>query len=119
MNSAENRLHKYANAASICKPVNFVNFGGDELFVGRSGYICGAMWLSKVFGRDIVPKQDLVEICNAIIESGKTLKSAFRTPLMYSYYDTPYLGKFFLFLYTMIASKCTHNFLIAYVYFVL
>jgi hypothetical protein len=93
MAAAEDRLQKYVNAASICKPVNFVNFGGDELFVGRAGYICGAMWLRKVFKRDVVPKSDLIQICNSIIESGKSLKSSFRTPLMYTYYDTGYLGK--------------------------
>lgn len=69
----------------------------DELFVGRAGYLYGILWLEKVFGRKIIADQDIFEICSAVVESGRKYsvrnKSVF--PLMYSYYSTEYLGKFY------------------------
>ena len=41
---------KYLSLASVCKPVNFLACGSDELFVGRSGYLCGAQLLNKELG---------------------------------------------------------------------
>jgi hypothetical protein len=41
--------------------------GSDELLVGRSGYICGALWLRKVFGEDIVSLQMLHKIADRCV----------------------------------------------------
>lgn len=75
----------------------------DELFVGRAGYLYGVLWLEKVFGGKIVADQDILELCSAIMESGRKYsernKSVF--PLMYSYYGKEYLGKFNFFKLSM------------------
>ncbi|XP_046979715.1 lanC-like protein 3 isoform X2 [Schistocerca americana] len=91
---AENCLKKFAAAAQNCKPLNFLRCGGDELFVGRAGYLFAARWLHKQFGKNIVPEKDIHEICSAIVESGRRYSERHHSasPLMYSYYDTEYLG---------------------------
>ena len=45
--------------------------GSDELFVGRAGYLSGALWLNSELKSDIVPQTDLFLICNAIVQSGR------------------------------------------------
>lgn len=99
LKSAEMYLEHFKNGLAICKPINFFKPGGDELFVGRTGYLYGILWLKKVFGRKIIPDKDIIELCSTIVESGrkysKRKKSIF--PLMYSYYNTEYLGNFFFF----------------------
>lgn len=68
---------------------------GDELFVGRAGYLAGALWLNKTLGKGIVPRSEIHEICQWIVQSGRKYSSqhASPCPLMYSYYDTEYLGE--------------------------
>lgn len=91
----ENSLTNYQGIAKVCKRVNFLPYGGDELFVGRTGYICGALWLEKVVGRKVVPDNDINDLCTSIMESGRRNVQAHRrplSPLSYSYYDTEYLG---------------------------
>jgi len=41
---------KYRALAAACQPVNALRHGSDELFVGRAGYICGALLLNRKFG---------------------------------------------------------------------
>ena len=66
--------------------------------VGRGGYISGALWLNHMFKTEVVKLQDLYKICDSIVRSGQEYsvrKSNSRQrlpPLMYSYYDTEYLG---------------------------
>ena len=66
--------------------------------MGRAGYISGALWLNSMFKTEVVKLQDLYRICDAIVKSGQEYsvrKSNSRQrlpPLMYSYYDTEYLG---------------------------
>lgn len=92
---SEMYLQNFRNGAVFCKPIDFFKPGGDELFVGRAGYLYGVLWLENIFGRKIIPEQDIIELCSTIVESGrkytKRNKSVF--PLMYSYYNTEYLGK--------------------------
>ena len=71
--------------------------------VGRAGYISGALWLNSTFKREIIKLQDLYKICDSIVRSGqeyvarKSNSQQKLPPLMYSYYDTEYLGgSFFL-----------------------
>lgn len=94
---AEMYLEHFKNGLAICRPINFFKPGGDELFVGRTGYLFGVLWLEKVTGRKIISDSDIIELCSTIVESGrkysKRKKSIF--PLMYSYYYTEYLGKIF------------------------
>lgn len=83
----------YYDAANTCKEMQYLTCGGDELFVGRAGYVCGALWLAKEL--KIPPKlEDLYEICGVIVSSGRRYASQHRSqsPLMYTYYDVEYLG---------------------------
>lgn len=95
---SEMYLQNFRNGAALCKPIDFFKPGGDELFVGRAGYLYGVLWLEKVFGRKIIPDQDIIELCSTIVESGRkySQKNKSLFPLMYSYYNTEYLGKLFL-----------------------
>lgn len=88
-------VHRYVSAADICKPIDFFRHGGDELFVGRAGYLCGALWMQQKLGYQPVPKDSLGTIWKAIVESGKKYAKLHKSPcpLMYSYYDTEYLGE--------------------------
>lgn len=94
---AEMYLERFVSGISSCKPIGSLKPGEDELFVGRAGYLYGVLWLEKVFGNKIMSNVDIFELCSTIVESGrkysKKNKSPF--PLMYSYHDKEYLGKFF------------------------
>uniref|UniRef100_A0A3Q4GE54 LanC like family member 3 n=1 Tax=Neolamprologus brichardi TaxID=32507 RepID=A0A3Q4GE54_NEOBR len=70
-------------------------FSGVRLFVGRTGYLCAALVLKQKLGIEILSKDQIKSICQAIIESGKQYARKKRKPfpLMYSYYGTEYLGK--------------------------
>ncbi|XP_021965389.1 lanC-like protein 3 homolog [Folsomia candida] len=90
----EENIKNYIEAGEVCKQPNFGKHGGDELFVGRAGYLCGALWLQQKLGYMPIPQKDLLEIFNLIIESGRNYSNQHKSPcpLMYSYYDTEYLG---------------------------
>ena len=66
--------------------------------VGRAGYIAGAIWINSIFNKEIVKFNDLYRICDSIVRSGqeyvarKSNSRQILPPLMYSYYDTEYLG---------------------------
>lgn len=99
-NKAEEYLEMFRGGAAICKPIEYHKmYGGDELFVGRTGYLFGVLWLESVFGRKIIPNQDIIDICSTIVESGRKYSEVNESifPLMYAYYSTEYLGKFFLY----------------------
>ena len=38
--------NRYAAMATTVQPVNYLRHGADELFVGRAGYLCGALLLN-------------------------------------------------------------------------
>ncbi|KAG5894961.1 hypothetical protein JTB14_023310 [Gonioctena quinquepunctata] len=83
----------YYSAANICKEQNFLSCGSDELFVGRAGFILGALWLAEET-RTPIQKQIIYELCKVIVKSGREYAKKFRSPcpLMYSYYQVEYLG---------------------------
>lgn len=47
----------YVIAAAVCKSVDFLKGGADEFFVGRAGYLAGALYLQQKLGYMPVPKQ--------------------------------------------------------------
>lgn len=47
---------KYAALYDICLPPKFLRCGSDELFVGRAGYLCGALNLNKKLGKQVIRK---------------------------------------------------------------
>ncbi len=66
----------------------------DELLVGRAGFVCGALWLSKSLGRQVIPLDSILKICDKLLASGREYSRRRRSPcpLMYEYYGTEYLG---------------------------
>ncbi|XP_028292319.1 lanC-like protein 3 [Gouania willdenowi] len=87
-------LSKFRNLWDVCAPINFLECGSDELFVGRAGYLCAALVLKQKLGFEILSRDQIKSICQAIIDSGKQYAKRKRKPfpLMYSYYGTEYLG---------------------------
>lgn len=47
-------LQKYTAIADVCKPLNFLRCGSDELFVGRAGYLCGALNLNYKLQKQVI-----------------------------------------------------------------
>lgn len=72
----------------------FLKCGGDEFFVGRAGYLAGALWMSHEMQVQIFTNTELHKICDVIITSGReySRKHGSPCPLMYHYYNTQYLG---------------------------
>lgn len=104
---AEVYLEKFKSGLDVCRPINFFKPGGDELFVGRTGYLYGILWLEKVFGTKIIPDKDVIELCSTIVKSGRkySIKNKSIFPLMYSYYNTEYLGKIFYFYWKLVPEN--------------
>jgi hypothetical protein len=50
---AEKFSRKYADLSAVCLPMKFLRCGSDELFVGRAGYLCGAINLHKKLGKQV------------------------------------------------------------------
>ncbi|KAJ1528766.1 hypothetical protein ONE63_007153 [Megalurothrips usitatus] len=94
ISEAQHFCQLYKSLSSLCIPVDFLPCGGDELLVGRAGYLCGALWLHKVFGTPIVPIPELHKVCQSIITSGRNYaqRTKSQSPLMFAYYSTEYLG---------------------------
>lgn len=94
---AEFYLKYFKIGLTLSKQLEVFKHGGDELFVGRTGYLFGVLWLEKVFGKKIIDDKDIIEICLTIVESGRNYskknKSIF--PLMYSFRKIEYLGKLY------------------------
>ncbi|XP_015122370.1 lanC-like protein 3 [Diachasma alloeum] len=84
----------YADLAEICEPLEFLRAGSDEFFVGRAGYLCGAMWLNKRLGREVVPVEIMHQLGKIVVLSGQKYAAKHKSPcpLMYSYHGTEYLG---------------------------
>lgn len=84
----------YGNNAKICQPIDFLNKGSDEIFVGRAGYLCGLLYLKKHLNIEPVAKETIFKILDSIIQSGKnySLKNSSPCPLMFTYHGTEYLG---------------------------
>ncbi|XP_078512246.1 lanC-like protein 3 [Lissotriton helveticus] len=87
-------LGKFRDLWRVCAQLTFLDCGSDELFVGRSGYLCAAMVLRHKLGIEVLTPVQIKSICQAIVESGKQYSKKKRKPfpLMYSYYGTEYLG---------------------------
>jgi len=78
----------------MIKMIDPLGVGSDELFVGRSGYIMGCIWLERQLGQQVLDEDKVYQLCNVVIESGRKFskKMSSKCPLMYSYYETQYLG---------------------------
>ncbi|KAK7792925.1 hypothetical protein R5R35_008002 [Gryllus longicercus] len=68
--------------------------GADEFFVGRAGYLSGALWLDRQLGEGAYPQSVMKDMCDSMVLSGR--EYAYRhnspCPLMYVYGEREYLG---------------------------
>ncbi|KAH3730296.1 lanC-like protein 3 [Dreissena polymorpha] len=86
-------LEEFAELSKICSPINFLRCGSDELFVGRAGYLCGVLNLRQKLKNQTVPDDVVNQLCSVTVASGQQYRGKNPSvPLMYSYYDTEYLG---------------------------
>ncbi|CAG5126354.1 unnamed protein product [Candidula unifasciata] len=87
-------VQRFRSVAKECLKPRFLSCGSDELFVGRAGYVCGALTLKNKLSVKVVDDAVINDICATMVQSGKDYVRKHRTkaPLMYSYYDTEYLG---------------------------
>ncbi|XP_066448685.1 lanC-like protein 3 [Eleutherodactylus coqui] len=87
-------LARFRALGDVCVPLGFLECGSDELFVGRSGYLCAALVMRQKLGIEVLTAAQIRSVCHAILESGKqySKKKKKPFPLMYSYYGTEYLG---------------------------
>ncbi|XP_038059117.1 lanC-like protein 3 [Patiria miniata] len=93
--AAAQYLESYAGFAKVCTPVKFLGpSGSDELLVGRAGYLCGVQLLAQKLGKQVLSQEALHTLCKVVVESGRNYSKRHhsQSPLMYSYYDTEYLG---------------------------
>lgn len=90
---------KYQNlfydTANTCKDFRFLSCGSDELFVGRAGFLCAALFIAKETGMPLRTSH-ISDICNVMLTSGRKYsdqnKDKIACPLMYTYYNVEYLG---------------------------
>ncbi|XP_026740564.1 lanC-like protein 3 [Trichoplusia ni] len=87
-------LQAYKSLYNLFLNPKFVKWGGDELFVGRAGYLAGALWMSRELKTSVFTQEELHKICDTIVASGREYASKHKSPcpLMYHYYNTEYLG---------------------------
>ena len=96
----ESHLNQFSSLSQHFIPVKIHRGGSDEMFVGRAGYICAALWLKGIDSRlDVIPIDTMYKICDAMITSGREYSRSRGNnaqqpppPLMYAYYKTEYLG---------------------------
>ena len=87
-------LDKFISLHEMCEPVDFLKCGGDEMLVGRAGYLCGVKFLRQNLNSEVVPRAVIQKVISSILTSGRILASRTRAPipLMYEYYGTKYVG---------------------------
>ncbi|KAJ8717086.1 hypothetical protein PYW08_005485 [Mythimna loreyi] len=92
-NSAE-MLKTYKSLYTQFLNPKFLKCGGDEFFVGRAGYLAGALWMTRELKTPVFTNEELYKICDVIVTSGKEYSTKHQSPcpLMYHYYNTEYLG---------------------------
>ncbi|KAM4689472.1 lanC-like protein 2 [Discoglossus pictus] len=68
----------------------------DELLYGRAGYLYALLYVNTEIGPGTVPQENIKEIVDAIIESGKNLSKeehkTERCPLLYQWHKKQYVG---------------------------
>lgn len=89
-----NELDLFFQGFEACKPINFNKYGSDEVLVGRAGYLSGIYWLNENLKEKPFQGQQILEICDSILESGReySRRNNSPLPLMYQYHGSEYLG---------------------------
>lgn len=85
---------QYAALAEKCMKIDFFKHGSDEMLIGRAGYLAGTLTLQQKLQKKVLDDETLNELCSVIVESGQqhAAKHLSKSPLMYAYYGTEYLG---------------------------
>lgn len=55
-------LQHILEAGTILQEPNWFNNGGDELFVGRAGFLCAILWLRKHLNTQVAAIQ-IIDFC--------------------------------------------------------
>lgn len=64
-----------------------------DLLYGRAGFLWAALFIKKYLGEDVVPKDILMSIIDAVLAGGRAGASDIKDcPLMYRWHGTRYLG---------------------------
>lgn len=87
-------LNNFAVGFEACKPVHFSKYGGDEILVGRAGFLSGVYWLNQNISPPPFNDFQILEICESMVESGRqySRQNSSPMPLMYQYHDSEYFG---------------------------
>lgn len=87
-------LREFHEGFEACKPINFSKYGSDEILVGRAGFLSGVYWLNQTLKQKPFSGDEVIELCESIVQSGRQYSKAKRCtiPLMYQYHGTEYLG---------------------------
>ncbi|XP_059618910.1 lanC-like protein 3 homolog [Phlebotomus argentipes] len=87
-------LECFSAGFGACKPINFNKYGSDEVLVGRAGFLSGVYWLQRTLPQSPFTADQILEICESMVQSGVQYSHRKRSllPLMYEYHDSEYLG---------------------------
>lgn len=65
-------LTRFRNLWEVCAPISFLECGSDELFVGRAGYLCGALVLKQKLGIEVSSSKNEYILKNHRFDSSHT-----------------------------------------------
>lgn len=87
-------LTRFSQGFDVCRRLQFNDYGNDEILFGRAGYLSAAYWLNQVINPPPFTKQQVLEVCETMYESGKQYSAQHRLkiPLMYECYGDQYVG---------------------------
>jgi len=94
MQSSKSFVRLFARAAEDYLSVDPMGVGSDELFIGRAGYLTGCLWLQDKLRYQVLTEERVFELCDIIVDGGRKFsrRCSSKSPLMYAYYETQYLG---------------------------
>lgn len=92
--SVNENLKNFLEGYDVCKNIEFANYGGDEILVGRAGYLSGCYWLNQNIESKPIHDEIILNLFETTVESGRqySMKNNSPLPLMYQYHGTEYLG---------------------------
>uniref|UniRef100_A0A914XB79 LanC-like protein 3 homolog n=1 Tax=Plectus sambesii TaxID=2011161 RepID=A0A914XB79_9BILA len=87
-------VERYAACADSILPLDYLPKGGDEILVGRAGYLFGLLNLRLKLNTAVISDDKLRAVLKSVVDSGRAYakKRRFKCPLMYSYHGAEYLG---------------------------
>lgn len=84
----------FSSGFEACRPVNYSKYGGDEVLVGRAGFLSGVYWLNRGISPPPFEDHRILDLCESMVESGRQYSRQTQSPLplMYQYHGSEYLG---------------------------